>query len=68
MDTKFFKKTDTGQYQRLSDQELYEGFISGELKDVFFKVGGQFISWKEAQAELMKELEIKQKSGKGGIS
>jgi hypothetical protein len=56
MDTKFFKKTDTGQYIRLSDHELYQGFISGELKDVFFLVGSKYVSWKEAQSELLEEM------------
>jgi len=55
METKFFKKTDTGQYLRLSEHDLYQQMLSGELDDIFFKVGDQFYSWKQEQTKLLDE-------------
>lgn len=55
-DTKFFKKTDTGQYLRLSEHDLYLLMLSGGLDDIFFKVGDQFYSWKQEQTKLFKEV------------
>jgi len=55
-DTKFFKKTDTGQYERLTEHDLYQQMLSGEFDDIFFKVGDQFYSWKQEQTKLFKEV------------
>ena len=51
-DSKLFRKTDKGQYIRLSEHDLYTLMVSGQLDDVFFKIGDQFFSWKKEQEKL----------------